>query len=496
EMQEYGRAHPLAPGLDSNVGRTSLTAAVVQIPDVLADPHWKAHGYQRVGNFRAMLGIPIIREGTVEGVFSLAKPETGMFGPRQVELVQTFADQASIAIENARLFDEVQAKTRDLSESLQQQTATAEVLKVITRSTFNLQAVLDTLVESATRLCDAQDALIFLPEGNVYRAAARFGFTPEYHAYIGSNPIRIDRGSVVGRTVIDKQLVHISDVLADPDYSRFDAQKIAGYRAVLGAPMLREGNVVGVIFLTRTRAEPFTEKQIELVKTFADQAIIAIENTRLFDEVQAKTRDLEESLRQETATGDVLKIINSCELDLQRVLSTLTESAARLCDADYSWLFQRDGEFFRFVASFGESPEVHAQLRSYFQPLRVPVDRSSVTGRTALEGREIHIPEGLGVPEYTWSEAQKIGGYRAALGAPLLREGNVVGVFFVANKLPQPFTAKQIELVTTFADQAVIAIENARLFDEVQAKTRDLTESLQQQTATAEVLKVISSSSG
>jgi two-component system, NtrC family, sensor kinase len=496
EMQEYGRAHPLAPGLDSNVGRTSLTAAVVQIPDVLADPHWKAHGYQRVGNFRAMLGIPIIREGTVEGVFSLAKPETGMFGPRQVELVQTFADQASIAIENARLFDEVQAKTRDLSESLQQQTATAEVLKVITRSTFNLQAVLDTLVESATRLCDAQDALIFLPEGNVYRAAARFGFTPEYHAYIGSNPIRIDRGSVVGRTVIDKQLVHISDVLADPDYSRFDAQKIAGYRAVLGAPMLREGNVVGVIFLTRTRPEPFTEKQIELVKTFADQAIIAIENTRLFDEVQAKTRDLEESLRQQTATADVLKIISRSAFDLQRVLSTLTESAARLCDADYSWLFQRDGEFFRFVASFGESPEVHAQLRSYFQPLRVPVDRSSVTGRTALEGRVIHIPDVLADPEYTWSEAQKIGGYRAALGAPLLREGNVVGVFFVANKLPQPFTAKQIELVTTFADQAVIAIENARLFDEVQAKTRDLTESLQQQTATAEVLKVISSSSG
>ena len=496
EYEELLRRTPLTPGRGTLVGRTLQEGGVVHLPDAVADKEYRWRDAQKLGRFRTMLGIPMLRDGATMGVMVVTRSQVLPFTDKQIALLQTFADQAVIAIENARLFDEVQAKTRDLSESLQQQTATAEVLKVITRSTFNLQAVLDTLVESATRLCDAQDALIFLPEGNVCRAAARFGFTPEYHAYIGSNPVQINRGSVVGRTVIDKQLVHISDVLADPDYARFDAQKIAGYRAVLGAPMLREGNVVGVIFLTRTRPEPFTEKQIELVKTFADQAIIAIENTRLFDEVQAKTRDLEESLRQQTATADVLKIISRSAFDLQRVLSTLTESAARLCDADYSWLFQRDGEFFRFVASFGESPEVHAQLRSYFQPLRVPVDRSSVTGRTALEGRVIHIPDVLADPEYTWSEAQKIGGYRAALGAPLLREGNVVGVFFVANKLPQPFTAKQIELVTTFADQAVIAIENARLFDEVQAKTRDLTESLQQQTATAEVLKVISSSSG
>ena len=215
---------------------------------------------------------------------------------------------------------------------------------------------------------------------------------------------------------------------------------------------------------------------------------------RLFDEVQARTDDLQESLQQQTATSDVLKVISRSTFDLQTVLDTLVESVTRLCEADHAWLFQRDGDYLHWAASFGHGTEVHEQIRSFFLGRDVPIDRGSVTGRSALEGRVVHVPDVLADAEYTWNEAQKIGGYRSALGAPLLRDGKVVGVIFVAKTVMQPFTDKQIELVSTFADQAVIAIENVRLFDEVQARTDDLAESLQQQTATADVLKVISRS--
>jgi two-component system NtrC family sensor kinase len=298
EMLAYGRANPLAPGPGSNVGRTAMTGTVVQIPDVMADPDYMALGYQRVGNFRAMLGIPIVREGKVEGVFSLAKPEPGLFGPRQVELVQTFADQAIIAIENARLFNEVQSKSRDLEESLQQQTATADVLKVISRSAFDLESVLATLVTSAARLCEAERGLIFLRQDNQFRMATNYGFSPELEAFARANPFPIDSASTTIRAAMSGSAVQAVDVLADETQGWLarEYQRLGGHRTNLGVPLRRDGETIGVFTLTRQVVRPFTVKQIELVSTFADQAVIAIENIRSFDEVQTRTKELAASL--------------------------------------------------------------------------------------------------------------------------------------------------------------------------------------------------------
>jgi signal transduction histidine kinase len=306
EMMTYGRANPLAAGPDSNVGRTAMTGAVVQIPDIFADSDYTAHGYQRVGKFRAMLGIPIMRDGKVEGVFSLARQEPGLFAPRQIELVQTFADQAVIAIENARLFDEVQAKTRDLEESLQQQTATADVLKVISRSTFDLPAVLHALVETAVRLCGADKGTITRQKAGTFYRAESYGFSADFMNLVRDVPVAVDRHTATGRALLEGVVVHIPDVESDRDYTFREGQRLGDFRSLLGVPMLREGRAVGVITLTRTEPRGFSDKQIELAVTFADQAAIAIENVRLFDEVQARTRELAKSLEDLRAAQDRL----------------------------------------------------------------------------------------------------------------------------------------------------------------------------------------------
>ena len=492
--REYLYSGPIRAGADTGLGRVASTKQTIHVVDVRSEPAYLNREPLRVataelGGVRSQLNVPMLKDNELVGAIAIFRQEVRPFTDKQIDLVSNFAKQAVIAIENTRLLKELHARTEDLGESLQQQTATADVLKVISRSAFDLEFVLATLVASAAKLCEAERGLIFLRQDNYFRMATNYGFSPELEAFAKANPFPVDSASTTICAAMSGSAVQAVDVLTDETQGWLarEYQRLGDHRTNLGVPLRRNGETIGVFTLTRQVVRPFTEKQIELVSTFADQAVIAIENVRLFDEVQARTEDLRELLQQQTATADVLKVISRSTFDLQTVLDTLLESATRLCDAEHAWLFQRENELLHWVASYGHATDVHARIRDHFMSFQVPLNRGSVTGRTVLEARVVHVPDVLADPEYTLSEVQKIGRYRAALGVPLLRGGNVVGVIFVAKTVPQPFTSKQIELVATFADQALIAIENTRLLNEQR-------ESLQQQTATADVLKVISRS--
>jgi two-component system, NtrC family, sensor kinase len=470
------------PHPDSGLAQVARTKQIAHIEDIKTQkPYLEGNpavvGLADLAGARTLLIVPMLNNNILVGSISIYRQEVRLFTDKQIALLQNFAAQAVIAIENARLLNE-------LRESLRQQTATADVLKAISSSPGDLEPVFQAMLEKATQLCEAKFGIMFRYADDVFRATSWIGDVPahtiEHPHVVSENP-----HNLLTRIVSTKRPAYSADLTKEPAYIEGNPRYVAlvdgvGARSLLVVPMLKNEELIGAIAIYWHEARVFTDKQMELISNFAAQAVIAINNARLLSE-------LRESLQQQTATADVLKVISRSTFDLQTVLYTLVESATRLCEADHSWMFERKGSIFSWVAGYGHDASTNARTKAYFEEHPVGVDGGSITGRAVLGGKVVHVADVLTDPDYTWGGAQKIGGYRAGLAVPLWRKDEVVGVIFVGRTKPLPFSAKQIELVTTFGDQAVIAIENTRLLNE-------LRESLQQQTATADVLKTISRS--
>ena len=486
-LREFFKTREVIVDRGSVTGRAALEAKVVHVADVLMDDEYTYGDAQKVGGYRAGLGVPLLREGNVIGVIFVNKIAPEPFAAKQIELVTTFADQAVIAIENTRLLNELHQRTDDLSESLEQQTATSEVLGVISSSPGELAPVFNSMLVNATRICGAKFGVLFLTEGDGFRSVAMHGLPPAHAEERRREPIIYpDPDDPLRRLANTKQIVHIADLRQEKAYIKgypplravVDA---GGGRTLLIVPMLRDNALVGAFGIFRQEVRPFTDKQIELVQNFAAQAVIAIENTRLLNE-------LRESLQQQTATADVLKVISRSPGQLEPVFKAMLENAVRICEAKFGILFLSEGDAFRTVALHG-APPAYAEARR-----REPVFRPNpgmASGRVARTKQPVQIADIRAEPAYTGDPQRfavlELAGARTMLNVPMLKEDELVGQIAIYRQEVRPFTDKQIELVQNFASQAVIAIENTRLLNE-------LRESLQQQTATADVLKVISRS--
>jgi signal transduction histidine kinase len=462
------RAFPRAPDRRSAAGRAILSGTVEQIPDVHADPDYALGALATVITYQSNLAVPMVRDDVPIGVITVPRRQVGAFPDRQIELLETFADQAVVAIENARLYTELQARNRELTEALEQQTATSEILRVISSSPTDVQPVLDAVAESGARLCQAEDASVYRVEREFLRLAAHYG--PVDHA-ADTVLLPIGRDLTIGRAVLDRQTVHVPD-LADADDEFPRAAPLArrfGHHAVLSTPLLREGVALGAILIRRREIRPFAASQIALLQTFADQAVIAIENVRLFTELQARTAQLTRSVEELRALGEVGQAVNST-LDLETVLTTIVTRAVELSATDSGAIYEFDEavQEFELRATHGMTPELIEAVRE----ARVRVEEA--VGRAATGRRPVQIPDIAEEPTYPARDVMLRAGFRAFLVVPLVREDRIIGLLAVRRHTPGQFLEATVNLLQTFASQSVLAIQNARLFQEIEDKSRQL----------------------
>jgi two-component system NtrC family sensor kinase len=448
--------------------------------EVTRDPDTEAlggeiKGIARARGFRSMLFAPLMNNGESIGFIAVTRVEPFDFADHHMQLLKTFADQAVIAIENARLFDEVQARTRDLQESLERQTATAAILSAINNSAGNLAPVFDCILENAHHLCGAPCGSLQLYQDDRVVPVAIRGMPPAFAEYLrrGYPMAAANRDALFADHPV--QQTDLTEVVKTQPHSNLRAAIELGHiRTMATVPLSKDGVVFGRIVAARQEVRPLEDKQIALLQGFAAQAVIAIENARLLQELRARTDDLAESLQQQTATADVLKVIGRSAFDLNQVFETVIESSVRLCGADRANIFRFDGEVLRVVAMYN-APQV---LRDWLEQNPIRPGRYSVAARAALERRTIQVEDVREDPEHTYG-VKEVEPCRTVLAVPMLKGDDLLGVILVYHNVVKPFTDKQILVVSTFAEQAAIAIENVQLFDAVQARTRELAQSLE-----------------
>jgi two-component system, NtrC family, sensor kinase len=463
---------------------------VEDLAEAFPDEFPEARRMKEMG-YRTILVMPLLRQGEPLGAIVIRRTEVRPFSRGQVALLQTFADQAVIAIENVRLFKELQSSNRELSTALDTQTATSEILRVISQSPTEVQPVFEAIVASAVKLCDGLFGTLWQFDGELIHQVAQHNYTPEALEEMRRvYPCRPSRAHGSARAILERAVVHIPDVEVDPEFRLQALSRAVGWRSGLFVPMLRDGAPIGVIAVSRARPGPFADNEIELLRTFADQAVIAIENVRLFKELETRNRDLTAALDQQTATSEILRVISSSPTDVQPVFDAIVRSAGELCEADFGGLHLLDAGHITLEAHYNAMPGEYEVWKSVFP---TPVGRHSASGRAILDRVPVQINDVRADPDYGFSNITALDRHRTLLAVPMLREGEPIGTISVWRGAVRPFTDKQIALLQTFADQAVIAIENVRLFKELEARTQDLTRSVGELRALGEVGQAISS---